>query len=54
MKYKIGLASVLALTLVCALVATANAEKPFAPNVDLKTGAISVPGNYTRWATLGT
>lgn len=28
--------------------------KPFAPNVDLKNGAISVPENYTRWATLGT
>lgn len=28
--------------------------KPVAPNVDLKTGAISVPENYTKWATLGT
>lgn len=28
--------------------------KPVAPNVDLKTGAISVPENYTRWPTLGT
>ena len=54
MKYKIGIVSILALTLVCALVVTAHAEKPFAPNVDLKTGAISVPDNYTRWATLGT
>lgn len=25
-----------------------------APNVDLKTGAISVPEDYTRWAPLGT
>ncbi len=28
--------------------------KVFAPNVDIKTGAISVPDDYTRWATLGT
>ena len=28
--------------------------KPVAPNVDLKTGAISVPEDYTRWAALGT
>ncbi len=29
-------------------------EEPFAPNVDLATGAIRVPEGYTRWATLGT
>jgi hypothetical protein len=28
--------------------------KPVALNVDLKTGAISVPEDYTKWATLGT
>ena len=28
--------------------------KPFAPNVDPKTGAISVPEDYTLWPTLGT
>ena len=28
--------------------------KPIAPNVDLKTGAISVPEDYTKWPTLGT
>ena len=28
--------------------------KPVAPNVDLKTGAITVPEDYTKWATLGT
>lgn len=28
--------------------------KPFAPNVDSKTGAISVPENYREWPTLGT
>jgi hypothetical protein len=32
----------------------AVADQPVAPNVDLKTGAISVPEDYTRWATLGT
>ena len=31
-----------------------KSKKPFAPNVDLKTGAISVPENYTEWPTLGT
>ena len=31
-----------------------HAEKPFAPNVDLNTGAISVPEDYTLWPTLGT
>jgi hypothetical protein len=29
-------------------------EKPFAPNVDMNTGAISVPEDYTLWPTLGT
>ncbi|HSF10232.1 MAG TPA: cytochrome P460 family protein [Nitrospirales bacterium] len=28
--------------------------KPFAPNVDPKTGDISVPENYREWPTLGT
>ena len=32
----------------------AGEEKPFAPNVDPKTGAISVPEDYTLWPTLGT
>mgnify|MGYP006428820489 FL=1 len=35
-------------------IAVSQEAKPFAPNVDLKTGAISVPENYTKWATLGT
>ncbi len=35
-------------------VAVSEEMKPFAPNVDLETGAISVPEDYTRWATLGT
>ncbi|MEC4674440.1 MAG: cytochrome P460 family protein [Nitrospirota bacterium] len=35
-------------------VAFAESEKPFAPNVDLNTGAISVPEDYTLWPTLGT
>ena len=35
-------------------VAFANSEKPFAPNVDMETGAINVPENYTLWPTLGT
>ena len=28
--------------------------KPFAPNVDPQTGAMSVPENYTEWPVLGT
>ena len=35
-------------------VAFAENEKPFAPNVDMNTGAISVPEDYTLWPTLGT
>lgn len=34
--------------------AMTNEGKPFAPNVDPKTGAISVPENYREWPTLGT
>ena len=52
MKYIISTLSTLALIFICTL--TAHAVTPFAPNVDLKTGAINVPDNYTRWATLGT
>ncbi len=48
MKYKSSIVSVLALTLVMAFVVITNAEKPFAPNVDLNTGDIRVPGDYTR------
>jgi hypothetical protein len=29
-------------------------KHPFAPNVDMTTGAIRVPDNYTEWPTLGT
>ncbi len=38
------------------LAGTAMSEemKPVAPNVDFETGAISVPEDYTKWATLGT
>ena len=32
----------------------AREEKPFAPNVDVNTGAIRVPEGYTEWPTLGT
>jgi len=35
-------------------VAIGNDEKAFAPNVDMKTGAISVPEDYTLCPTLGT
>ncbi len=32
----------------------AEQEKQFAPNVDVATGALRVPDNYTEWPTLGT
>ena len=34
--------------------AMTNEGKAFAPNVDAKTGAITVPENYREWPTLGT
>ena len=34
--------------------ASSNESEAFAPNVNMNTGAISVPKNYTKWATLGT
>jgi hypothetical protein len=54
MKNKIITLSILILTALYALAAVAHAEKPFAPNVNMKTGEIRVPNNYTQWATLGT
>ena len=35
-------------------VAIAEEEKAFAQNVDMTTGAIRVPADYTLWPTLGT
>lgn len=32
----------------------AEEEKPFAPNVEVTTGALRVPENYRDWPTLGT
>lgn len=43
-----------ALIAVLAVAATNKEVRPFAPNVDLETGQIRVPENYTRWSTLGT
>jgi len=54
MKNKIITTSILILTVISALTALAHAEKPFAPNVNMNTGEIRVPNNYTQWATLGT
>ncbi|QPJ64012.1 MAG: cytochrome P460 family protein [Candidatus Nitrohelix vancouverensis] len=34
--------------------ASVSAESAYAPNVNMKTGAIQVPEDYTSWATLGT
>jgi len=41
-------------TILLAGVALAETDKPVASNVDPKTGAISVPEDYTLWPTLGT
>jgi len=51
---KIILSTLLLATMGVAGEVMAGDEKPFAPNVDVKTGAISVPENYTEWPTLGT
>jgi len=48
----VALLAVTAIPLVWAM--TSEGDKPFAPNVDKKTGAIHVPENYTEWPTLGT
>jgi len=54
MKNKIIIVSCFALIALGFLGAAIHIEKPFAPNVDLETGAIRIPEDYTRWATLGT
>ena len=55
MKHKIIFLLLLCLTAV-SLVGTAMAEneKAFAPNVNMNTGAIHVPEDYTLWPVLGT
>jgi hypothetical protein len=54
-KYRLLPALILILTGMSAVgIAIGNEKINFAPNVNMKTGAISVPENYTRWATLGT
>lgn len=55
MKHRTIKASILFLVAMSvASVAFAQTEKSFVPNVDSKTGAISVPEDYTLWPTLGT
>lgn len=55
MKYKLMTASMLlAMILGISILTMGTSKKPYAPNVDMKTGAIHVPEDYTRWATLGT
>ena len=55
MKYKIVITSILfTVVLSISVITMGNSKKPYAPNVNMKTGAISVPKDYTRWATLGT
>ena len=55
MKKTSGILCIALLVYLCTAISSFGEEmKAFAPNVDLKTGAISVPENYTRWAVLGT
>src|SRR2546425_7099305 len=55
MKYAKIAATILALAAISLMgAATGNEEMAFAPNVDVDTGAIRVPKNYTEWPTLGT
>ena len=49
-----GLALGGTLVAVLAVAATSQNSRSFAPNVNLETGQIRVPENYTRWPTLGT
>lgn len=49
-----GLALGWTLVAVLAVAATSQEDRSFAPNVNLETGQIRVPENYTRWPTLGT
>ena len=48
----IALSAVVAIPLIGAVMS--RGEQPFAPNVDMTTGAIQVPENYADWLTLGT
>lgn len=50
----IAIATFFLVTLTIAGTSMSKEMKLVAPNVDLETGAISVPEDYTRWATLGT
>ena len=55
MKNKMITMSILLTTILgISVIVMGHSKKPYAPNVDMKTGAIHVPENYTRWATLGT
>ncbi|MDT7043622.1 cytochrome P460 family protein [Candidatus Nitronereus thalassa] len=53
-KFNVITAAVVAVVTTWAGWIMANEEQPFLPNVDPKTGAISVPEDYTLWPTLGT
>ncbi|NGZ94737.1 MAG: cytochrome C [Nitrospira sp. WS110] len=48
----IALLALVAVPLIGAMMSKGN--QPFAPNVDMMTGAIRVPENYAEWPTLGT
>lgn len=55
MKKGILIFALLAVTAIPLLWAMpSEGEKAFAPNVNVQTGAIRVPENYTEWPTLGT
>ncbi|MGV7222332.1 MAG: cytochrome P460 family protein [Nitrospinales bacterium] len=55
MKYRLLPALILILTGMSAVgIVNGNEKTTFAPNVNMETGAINVPKDYTRWPTLGT
>ena len=54
MKNKQMTVTMLALAIASSGTSLGGTETPFPPNVDVRTGALHVPENYTEWPTLGT
>ena len=55
MKKRMITAAMLSLAAISLMGAAKDKEEmPFAPNVEVETGAIRVPEHYTEWPTLGT
>lgn len=54
MKHLIIVFCIVSLAASTMAVLAQDGKTPYAPNVDEKTGAISVPADYTEWPALGT